>query len=57
MSFVRFLYRGKRNEPAMMIRTAEKVADLKNLSLEDLAQATTSNFFNLFSKAKKNESE
>ncbi len=50
-------YRGKRNEPAMMIRTAEKVAELKNLSLEELAEITTSNFFTLFSKAKKNESE
>lgn len=45
-------HRGKRNEPAMMIRTAEKVAELKGVTLEEIAQATTRNFFDLFSKAK-----
>jgi TatD DNase family protein len=48
-------HRGKRNEPAMMIHTAEKVAELKSVSLEELAQITTDNFFHLFSKAKRNE--
>ncbi|AIL13044.1 LuxR family transcriptional regulator [Candidatus Paracaedimonas acanthamoebae] len=48
-------HRGKKNEPAMMIYTAEKVAELKNVSLEELAQMTTDNFFQLFSKAKHNE--
>lgn len=50
-------HRGKRNEPAMMIHTAEKVAELKGVSLEELAQITTDNFFQLFSKAKHNEQE
>ena len=44
-------YRGKRNEPAYMIETAKVVAELKGITLEMLAEATTRNFFNLFSKA------
>lgn len=48
-------HRGKRNEPAMMIHTAQKVAELKGVSLEELAEVTTHNFFQLFSKAKQNE--
>lgn len=43
-------HRGKRNEPAFVRYTAEKVADLKNLSLEEVATATTGNFFDLFTK-------
>ena len=44
-------HRGKRNEPALMVHTAHQVAELKNISLEELAGATTRNFFTLFSKA------
>ncbi len=40
--------RGKRNEPAFMIHTAEVVADLKNVSMEKLAEVTTQNFKTLF---------
>ena len=40
--------RGKTNEPANVRHTAQFVADLKGISLESLAQATTENFFNLF---------
>jgi len=43
-------YRGKVNEPAFLIHTAKKVAELKGLSLEELSQITTQNaikFFNL----------
>lgn len=43
--------RGKRNEPSFMIRTAEKVAELKEISPENLAFRTTDNFFELFNKA------
>ncbi len=46
-------HRGKRNEPALMIHTAKVVADLKGLSLAELARITTENFFMLFSKAQK----
>jgi len=44
--------RGKRNEPAFTRHTAEKIAEIKGLSLEDVASATTNNFFTLFNKAK-----
>jgi TatD DNase family protein len=44
-------YRGKRNEPAFLIETAKVLADLKDVSLEELAVATTENFFRLFKKA------
>ncbi len=40
--------RGKQNEPAYVRHTAQYVADLKGMSLEDLAQHTTDNFFELF---------
>ena len=44
-------YRGKSNEPAYVRHVAEEVARLRNLSLEQVAEATTSNFFNLFKYA------
>ncbi|MBE7637345.1 YchF/TatD family DNA exonuclease [Sneathiella sp. P13V-1] len=44
--------RGKTNEPSFVRHTAEKVAELKNVSLDELGTATTDNFFKLFSKAK-----
>ncbi len=43
--------RGKRNEPAYTAYTAAKVAEVKGVSPEDLAEATTENFFRLFTKA------
>ena len=43
--------RGRRNEPAFVLYTAEKLAQLKNISLENLAQITSDNFFKLFRKA------
>lgn len=42
--------RGKRNEPAFVVHTAERLAELKGVSPADLAEATTANFFKLFSK-------
>ncbi len=44
-------HRGKRNEPAFTQFVAKMVAELKEISLEEVAQATTKNFFNLFNKA------
>lgn len=41
-------YRGKRNEPAYVRMTAEKVAELKGLTLEDVARITTLNSERLF---------
>jgi TatD DNase family protein len=45
-------YRGKRNEPAFVAATAAFVADLKGIAAEALADATTANFFRLFTKAR-----
>lgn len=40
--------RGKTNEPAYVRHTAQFVADLKEVSLERLAQKSTANFYDLF---------
>ena len=42
-------FRGKRNQPAYVKQVAEKIATLREISVEDLANATTNNFFRLFS--------
>ena len=44
-------HRGKRNEPAFVADTAAVIADLKGLSPAELADATTDNFFGLFTRA------
>jgi TatD DNase family protein len=44
--------RGKRNEPAFIVHTAKLLAELKGVSIEALAQATSANFFRLFNKAR-----
>jgi TatD DNase family protein len=43
--------RGKRNEPAFVAHVAERMARIKGVTTESLAQATTDNFFKLFTKA------
>jgi len=45
-------HRGKRNEPAYTLLTAEKAAEVKGIPFSELAEKTTENFFRLFSKAK-----
>jgi TatD DNase family protein len=43
-------FRGKRNEPAFLIYIAQKVAEIKNMDLEEISEKTTENaikFFNL----------
>jgi TatD DNase family protein len=45
-------HRGKRNEPAFVVHTAEKLAELKGISMKEIQEATTHNFFTLFSKTK-----
>ena len=42
-------FRGKRNEPSFVTHTLKKIAEIKKKNVEDMAQITTDNFFNLFS--------
>jgi TatD DNase family protein len=41
-------FRGKRNESAYTVFVAEKLAEIKNISLDEVAEITTSNAVNLF---------
>jgi TatD DNase family protein len=47
-------YRGKRNEPAYVCKVAEKIAELKNQTLEYVAQLSTSRADQLFNWRKNN---
>lgn len=44
-------HRGKMNEPAYVRHVAEEIARLRNLDFEEVAAATTANFFRLFAAA------
>lgn len=44
-------HRGRRNEPAYVRHVAEEIAMLKGLPLEDVAAASSRNFFTLFAAA------
>ncbi|HJW26996.1 MAG TPA: TatD family hydrolase [Rhodocyclaceae bacterium] len=46
-------YRGKTNQPAYVRHVAEEIARLRGLSFEEVAAATTDNFFRLFSAARR----
>ena len=46
-------HRGKLNHPALVRHVAEEVAKLKGIDTEELAAATTDNFFRLFGSAKR----
>lgn len=41
-------YRGKENQPAFVVEVAKKISELKEISLEEIGNITTSNFENLF---------
>ena len=43
-------YRGKKNEPMYVIKVAEKIAELKNISIDEVAEATTKTAYKLFKK-------
>jgi TatD DNase family protein len=47
--------RGKRNEPAFVAHTAQRVAELHGLSGSDFARRTSDNFFSLFTKIPRQE--
>jgi len=44
-------HRGRRNEPAYVRHVAEEIAALKGVALEDVAAASSRNFFQLFAAA------
>jgi TatD DNase family protein len=46
-------FRGKTNEPALVVHTARMLAELKGVSEDELAKVTTGNFFRLFSKVQR----
>lgn len=44
-------HRGKRNEPAFVVNTAEAIAKLRGTSKEDIGRRTAQNFYALFPRA------
>jgi TatD DNase family protein len=46
-------YRGKTNQPAYVKYVAQEIASLRRISEEEVARATTENFFHLFKHARK----
>ncbi len=48
-------YRGKRNEPSYVPFVASKLANLRQVSVEEIASATVDNFFQLFRKADRSQ--
>ncbi len=47
-------HRGGQNEPDYVVHTAETVAEIREISVEELAQQTSDNFFRLFDRAQRN---
>jgi len=45
-------YRGKMNQPGYVKHVAEHIAELRGITVEEVAEATTENFFKLFRHAK-----
>ena len=44
-------FRGKTNQPAFVRHVAEEIASLRGISLNEVAESTTRNFFSLFKGA------
>ena len=47
-------HRGKQNQPANVLYVAEKIAELKEIKLEKVAECTTQTALNLFKKLNAN---
>lgn len=45
-------FRGKRNDPSLVVHVAEKIADLRQIPVAEVAAASRDNFFKLFNKIK-----
>jgi TatD DNase family protein len=43
-------FRGKRNDPSLVVHVAEKIAELRGISVQAVADASTENFYRLFNK-------
>lgn len=41
-------FRGKRNEPSYIVNTAKQIAEIKNISVEDVGRITSLNAFRIF---------
>jgi TatD DNase family protein len=50
-------HRGKRNEPAFVRETARKLGELRGLSMEEMGERTSRNFYNFFKLAEIIESK
>jgi TatD DNase family protein len=46
-------YRGKTNEPAFVASTLARLAEIRRVTPEFMARATSDNFFRLFSKVER----
>jgi len=43
-------FRGKSNQPAYVVNVAEKIAELRGISVQEVADITTKNYYSLFGK-------
>lgn len=50
-------YRGKRNEPAYVRETARKLGELRGMSIEEVGEQTSRNFYNFFKISETAESK
>ncbi len=48
-------HRGKRNEPAYVVHTAQVLADTRGVTLEEIGATTTENFYRLFSRVPRHD--
>jgi len=48
-------HRGKRNEPAYVVNTAQVLADTRGVTLDAIGKTTTENFYRLFSKVPRHD--